>query len=105
MVVSRKVLRWNPHFALTAGVVLLAVTARIVPGPRPIDDAYITFRYARNLLRGYGLVFNPGEHVLGTTTPLYALLMAFLGLFTGGGNAPFPLLAPVVNALADGLTC
>ena len=25
-----------------------------------IDDAYITFRYARNLAQGEGLVFNPG---------------------------------------------
>ena len=26
------------------------------------DDAFISFPYARNLARGYGLVFNPGEH-------------------------------------------
>lgn len=84
---------------------LLAVAARLVPGPRTIDDAYITFRYARNLLEGNGLVFNPGEPVLGTTTPVYALLMAGLGLVTGGGQAPFPTLALCVNALADGLTC
>ena len=25
------------------------------------DDAYITFRYARNLAEGLGLVYNPGE--------------------------------------------
>lgn len=25
------------------------------------DDAYITYRYADNLRRGLGLVFNPGE--------------------------------------------
>ncbi len=29
------------------------------------DDAYITFRYADNLLAGESLVFNPGERVLG----------------------------------------
>ena len=27
----------------------------------PIDDAYITFRYARNLVSGHGLVFNVGH--------------------------------------------
>ena len=84
---------------------LLAVAARFVPGPRTIDDAYITFRYARNLLEGNGLVFNPGEPVLGTTTPVYALLMAGLGLVAGGSQAPFPTLALCVNALADSLTC
>ncbi len=25
-----------------------------------IDDAFITFRYAENLVEGHGLVFNPG---------------------------------------------
>ncbi len=84
---------------------IIALAARLLPGPRTIDDAYITFRYAQNLLAGNGLVYNPGEAVLGTTTPIYALLMAGLGLFTGGSQAPFPTLALLVNALADGLTC
>ena len=43
--------------------------------------------------------------MLGTTTPLYTLLMVLLGSFTGGTQAPFPLLALIVNALADALTC
>jgi len=42
------------------------------------DDAYITYRYARNIASGLGFVYNQGEHVLGTTTPLYALLLAGL---------------------------
>lgn len=74
------------------------------PGTRTIDDAYITFRYARNLLAGAGPVFNPGEAVLGTTTPLYMGLMAGLGALSGGVDAPFPLLAVLVNALADAIT-
>jgi hypothetical protein len=41
------------------------------------DDAYISFRYARNLARGYGLVFNPGfERVEGYTNFLWVLLLA-----------------------------
>src|SRR5262245_4613068 len=40
------------------------------------DDAFITFRYARNLVDGHGLVFNPGERVEGYTEFLFALLMA-----------------------------
>lgn len=43
------------------------------------DDAYITYRYADNLRRGLGLVYNPGEWVLGTTTPLFALLLGVIG--------------------------
>lgn len=30
-----------------------------------VDDAYISFRYATNLIHGHGLVFNPGERVEG----------------------------------------
>ena len=36
------------------------------------DDAYITYRYARNLADGHGMVFNPGVHHLGTTAPGWA---------------------------------
>ncbi len=86
-------------------IALLAVAVRVIPGPRTIDDAFITFRYAQNLLQGDGLVYNPGQMVLGTTTPVYALLIAGLAALTGGPHAPFPHLALVVNALADGLTC
>lgn len=48
-------------------------------GPHIIDDAYITFRYARNISRGEGLVYNPGERVQGASTPLYTLILGFLG--------------------------
>ncbi len=37
------------------------------------DDAYIVFRYARNLANGLGLVFNAGERVEGFTDPLWVL--------------------------------
>ncbi|MFQ5767325.1 MAG: glycosyltransferase family 39 protein [Acidobacteriota bacterium] len=41
------------------------------------DDAFISFRYARNLVSGHGLVFNPGETpVEGYTNFLWTLLMA-----------------------------
>jgi len=42
------------------------------------DDAFISFQYARNLARGYGLVFNPGEHVWGFTSPLQTLVLGSL---------------------------
>ena len=45
------------------------------------DDAYITYRYADHLRQGLGLVYNPGEWVLGTTAPLFAILLGLLGLF------------------------
>ena len=43
------------------------------------DDAFISLRYAANLLAGHGLVFNPGERVEGFTSPLWTLLLAGFG--------------------------
>jgi arabinofuranosyltransferase len=40
------------------------------------DDAYISFRYARNLAEHGQLVFNLGEHVEGFTNFLWTLLLA-----------------------------
>jgi hypothetical protein len=44
-------------------------------GADAVDDAYISFRYAQNAIRGYGLVFNPGERVEGFTNFLWTTLM------------------------------
>ena len=41
-----------------------------------VDDAYISFRYARNLVEGHGLVFNEGERVEGYSNFLWVLLIA-----------------------------
>lgn len=40
------------------------------------DDAYISFRYAKNLAGGHGLVFNIGERVEGYTNFLWTVLLA-----------------------------
>ncbi len=45
-------------------------------GVEAIDDAYISLRYARNLVRGVGLVYNPGEYVQGYTNFSWVLIMA-----------------------------
>jgi arabinofuranosyltransferase len=45
------------------------------------DDSFISFRYARNLVHGHGLVFNPGgERVEGYTNLLWVLLLAGFAL-------------------------
>ncbi len=70
--------------------------------PNIVDDAYITFRYARNLVTGLGFVYNVGEQVLGTTAPAYALLLA--GLSWISGFYDYPRLAVMVNALCNAIT-
>lgn len=42
----------------------------------PVDDAYISFRYALNAASGHGLVFNPGERVEGVTNLGWTALLA-----------------------------
>lgn len=89
---------------LVAAVMALALVLRALPGPRTIDDAFITFRYSRNIIEGAGFVYNPGVQTLGTTTPLYTLLMAAAGGVFGAGPDSFPWYALAVSALADALT-
>ena len=43
-----------------------------------LEDALITFKYAENLAQGNGFVYNLGEHVLGSTTPLWIIILAAL---------------------------
>lgn len=67
------------------------------------EDALITARYAENLAAGEGFVYNLGEKVLGTTTPLYTLLLALaklLGLSVTGAAVWIGLTA---DALVIGL--
>lgn len=87
---------------IIAVLVLVTLIARILPGPRTIDDAFITFRYSRNLVEGQGFVYNPGERVMGTTTPLFTLLMAAISAVTG--QQDYQWYAILVSALADAAT-
>lgn len=60
------------------------------------DDGYIAFRFARNLVDGHGLVFNPGEYVEGYTQPLWTLLMAG-GMLMGWGPETFSCVAGITS--------
>jgi hypothetical protein len=72
--------REDPYLPALALTLLLALAARCVllRAQATEEDFYITLRYAVNLAAGRGFVYNPGEPVLGTTTPLYTLLLAAL---------------------------
>jgi arabinofuranosyltransferase len=64
----RLVAAYAPLFALLA---VFAVWKSFL-----CDDAYISFRYARNLAEGNGLVWNVGERVEGYTNLLWVLELA-----------------------------
>ncbi len=72
----------NLAFALTLFLVLVGISIFALYMsqflPFMMDDAFITFRYARNLVNGHGMVFNVNEYprAEGITSPLYAALLA-----------------------------
>ncbi len=79
---SRAASRWVPLLVALVPYALLVARFDFVT-----DDAFISFRYARNLAAGHGLVFNPGETdpVEGFSNLLWVLLMALVEL---GGARP-----------------
>ena len=85
-------------FALALGVLALRTLALIARDKHYLilDDAFISFRYARNLVDGLGLVFNPGERVEGYTNFLWTVLLALcqaLGLDMEAASVLFAFLA------------
>ncbi|MCK5126906.1 MAG: hypothetical protein KAR42_11680 [candidate division Zixibacteria bacterium] len=78
-------------FFFIAAVVLISTTLQF--GEYIIDDAGISFTYARHLIEGEGLVINPGgEKVEGYSNPLWVFLIAVImkiGLF-------HPIITPKV---------
>ena len=72
-------------------VIAVWATILLTYGGFQEDDAFITFRYARNLAEGYGFVYNVGEpHHFGTSTPLFKLVLGLLGV-------PWPQAIPQIG--------
>lgn len=46
-----------------------------------IDDTFIHLQYAKHVRAGLGLVFNPGESVPGTTSPLWSVFLGVVPTF------------------------
>ena len=71
--------QWRLVLAFAAALPWLALLAWLAETAWFLtDDAFISFRYARNLLEGNGLVFNPGERVEGYSNFLWVLELAAL---------------------------
>jgi len=67
-----------------------------------VDDAFITFRYARNVVDGYGPVFNVGLRVEGFSSPLWLALLSLASI----SGLPIEAGAKLIGLLvAIGLLC
>jgi len=101
MALHRRHGRLIPSAILAGSLVLFsALLWRVrAAGIIDIDDAYITFRYAENVASGLGFVYNPGERVPGTTTPLFCLMLAAMKIM----RVSVPLAADLINLAGAGL--
>ncbi len=76
---------YKKYFAIWVVVLMLALLYWAFHNRFMEDDAFISFRYAQNLVDGHGLVWNPGERVEGYTNFLWTLVIA--GCISFGANA------------------
>jgi hypothetical protein len=90
----RELLDTRRPFLIPAVVLVVSrlVLARFIP--YAAEDAYITFRYARNLAHGVGLVFNPEQRVFGFSSPLWTMWVA-LGFKLGALPVPWTRLTTI----------
>lgn len=94
----------SQQHGVAIGIAIVAVAARVFVSWRTHstgEDALITLRYAQNYASGRGFVYNPGEHVMGVTTPLYCLLLSLFQSLHLHALA----CGKAINIAADGLTC
>jgi arabinofuranosyltransferase len=86
------------RLALAALATLVGFSALLWPSWLT-DDAFISFRYAQNLVAGNGLVYNVGERVEGYTNFLWTMLAA-LALWLGGDIIFLAYLSGLILGLA-----
>ena len=82
---------WLPVLLCAATLILWS------DGPYDVDDAPITYRYAERLAGGQGFTYNNDEFILGTSTPLYTLLLASARLL----GIAIPQMSSVVNFVSS----
>jgi len=66
----------NPRWLLAGGLIVCVYVWHVWSVHYLADDGYIAFKYVDNLVRGDGLVFNPGERVEGYNDFLWLILLA-----------------------------
>ena len=75
----------------------IALLHRLILGFLPVDDAFISFRFAYNLASHGELAYNLGDPVFGSTALLYTLLLAVLGAV----GIPIPIASWAITLVAD----
>lgn len=92
---------WWVHGLVILGITVLTAYLSWGMWGWTYDDAFIIYRYARNFAAGLGMVYNPGEPYLGTSSAGYTLLLAALHKITG---LDFLTLGSVISAIGFWIT-
>src|SRR6266849_4418397 len=79
---------WLATAALLAAILVLVGVEHYWLRDLKFDDAYIHFRYARNLAEGRGFIYNDGERVLGSGAIPWNLLLAAVAALTPADTLP-----------------
>lgn len=65
------------------------------------DDAYIFYTYAKNIAVGNGYVYNLGEEINATTSPLYTIILAAVYFFVRFINSEsFPFISNLISVFS-----
>ena len=91
--------------ALYAVPLVTLLALRLLLPATICDDAYISFKVADNLAAGFGMVFNPQEHIYVSTSPLWVLLLAAARLLTGDVVIAAKVLGLIFEALLTMSLC
>ena len=97
------ILTKSPRFPLPAVLAIFggALAACFLAFPR--DDAFITFRYAERIAEGLGFTYQAGENVIGTSTPLWTLILAMVARLGWPVGVAAAWLGVWFHALAIGI--
>ena len=69
------------------------------------DDAFITFRYAKNLAQGYGITWNRGEAPVEGYTPFLVVLALAPVVKLGGSPLTFMKVVSVLSLIGIAVVC
>jgi len=92
---SASLRNYRPLMALFCALILSRILGSLA---LPLyDDAFITFRYARNLGQGFGFVYQPGHWVMGLTGPAFGFVLSLISFL----SLDLPRVVVPLNILTD----
>jgi arabinofuranosyltransferase len=92
----------NNKFNIILGISILILIGLACANRFVLDDAFISFRYAENLVSGKGLVWNVGDRTEGYTNFLWTLFMAipmYFGAEPVGSSYVLSILCYVISLI------